>query len=113
MSSRTRPAGSVLSTVLWGVQFAVTGVLIAVVYFMRIAVPRCDQQCDFELLDAAGNVFAAFAVLLFIAVGALRMLLPGPSRWWMPAGGIALTIVGAAIAVHVSQIALLNGPVLP
>ncbi|WP_226533131.1 hypothetical protein [Microbacterium paraoxydans] len=107
MSSPAKTQSGMLSTVLWGLQFAVAGALIAFVYFKRIYIPQCDLQCNFVLLDATGNIFAIFAVLLFVAVGVLQLTLPGPSRWWLPAGGITLTVVGAIVANYVSENALL------
>lgn len=104
---RTTSPGGALSTALWGLQFVVAGILIALVYFKRIYIPHCDLQCDFGLLDVTGNIFAVFAVLMFVLVGVLQVVLPGPSRWWLPVSGVVLTLVGAFIANYVSEVALL------
>lgn len=107
MTTPVRAPGSILSTVLWGVQLFIAVLAIAQVYFRRISIPHCDLQCDFALLDLTGNLFAVLALCLFALVGVLQTVLPGPSRWWLPSLGIVLTLLGAFTANAVSDAALL------
>jgi hypothetical protein len=109
METTRRPQRTVLNTALWAVQFVTAGILVPFVYFKRISIPRCDQQCDFGLLDATGHIYAVFALVLFLLVGALQFALPARTTtgWWLPLVGIILTIGGAVAASYVSEVALL------
>ncbi|HCS60872.1 MAG TPA: hypothetical protein DIW46_05655 [Microbacterium sp.] len=76
------------------------------VFFRRIEIPGCDQQCDSGLLQVTGIAFPIVAAALFILTGVLQLLLPGKERWWIPATGIGLTLIAMLIANQISNVAL-------
>ncbi len=105
-----------LSVWLWFTQLVVAGVASFVVLARRWSVPHCDLRCDFDQLEAAGDVFLVIAwgalVVSATALVLLWVLRPSGSRyrradWLLPLGGIILTLGAAIIAYQVSNTALL------
>lgn len=106
MTRTRKDSGAILSSLLWGLQLLVAVVAVTLVYFTRLSIPPCGTDCDFSLLEMTWIAYAIVALGLFVGIGILQMLLPGTSRWWVPAIGIALTVGAAFVAIHVSEIAL-------
>jgi hypothetical protein len=92
---------------LWVLHIIISIVASALVFFRRISIPHCGQQCDFQTLDVSGNLFFWFCVVLVTLTGVLVFTL---RRWrWVwtaPVGGIVLTLAGWAIANRISDVAL-------
>lgn len=105
--SKATIPGRTIITILWATQFVVALGAVLLVYSKRLSIPHCDSRCDFVLLTGVGDLFAWAALVLFVGVGVLLLARPSGKQWWLPAGGILLTIFGAFIASYFSDIALL------
>jgi hypothetical protein len=78
------------------------------VWFRAISIPHCGQRCDFTTLHWTPIVFAMFAAIVVIAAMVLSWAFSSRRRvWWIPVGGIVVTLAGAQIAHVVSDRALL------
>lgn len=79
------------------------------IFLTTLSIAGCGtDQCDYTLQSNTVNVFLLFDAAVLLAVFALGLirLRRGQSTWWLPAGGIVLVLIGAAIAHQVSHIAL-------
>ncbi|MFK3676856.1 hypothetical protein ACI2IP_03960 [Microbacterium sp. NPDC090218] len=79
------------------------------VWLTTLSIAGCGtDQCDDTLQSNTVNAFLLFDVVVLLAVFVLGLIRRGRGRstWWLPAGGIALVLIGAAIAHQVSDIAL-------
>ena len=95
-----------IAWMLWLAQIVVAGVASALVWFREISIPHCSQSCDFELLSQTSVVFGVIAVGLVVVAGAGLVLVRSFSwSWAIPAVGIVVTLVGAIIANHLSDVA--------
>lgn len=99
---------------VWIGQVFIAVVASVFVLFRRISIPHCELRCDFELLRSAGDIYVLYVGALIVAVGLTLLLVRGLSRatskrwdWVLPSIGIALTVLGAVIANHVSDVAML------
>lgn len=78
------------------------------VWFRAISIPHCGQRCDFTTLYWTPVVFAIFAAIVIIAAMILSWAFSSRRHvWWIPVGGIVVTLAGAQIAHVVSDRALL------
>jgi hypothetical protein len=108
-SERTRATDTGGAVVLLVIHIVVALFFAADIFLTTLSIAGCgSDQCDYTLQSNTVNSFLLFdaAVLLAVFVLGLIRLRQGQSTWWLPAGGIALVLIGAAIAHQVSHIAL-------
>lgn len=78
------------------------------VWFRAMSIPHCGQRCDFTTLYWTPIVFVIFAAVVIIAVMVLSWVFSSRRRaWWIPLGGIVVTLAAAQVAQVVSDRALL------
>lgn len=102
-----RHSGLAVAVLVAGL-FLVAGVSAFFVWFRAMSIPHCGQRCDFTTLYWTPIFFAIFAAVVIIATIALSWAFSSRRGvWWIPLGGIAVTLVGAQIAHIMSDRALL------
>jgi hypothetical protein len=101
---------------LWLTQLVVAAIASLLVLARRWSVPHCGQQCNFVLLENAGDIFLGVAMLILLAsAGTLALLWvcraagsrQRRSDCWIPIAGIVITVIAAVIAYLISDTALL------
>ena len=76
-------------------------------WFRAISAPHCAPSCDYALLYNSTITFAWVAFTLVTAVAvALVLARSRRSQWMFPVAGVVLTLIGAVVANHLSDIAL-------
>lgn len=106
---RTRVTDAGVSLVLLVIHILVALFFAADIFLTSLSVAGCGpDQCDYTLQWNTVQAFLVFDAVVLLAVFVLGLirLRRGRSTWWLPAGGIALVLIGAAIAHQVSHIAL-------
>lgn len=93
---------------LWILQLALGVGASFFVWFRAISIPRCDQACDFALLQGTSTTFALGCAVVIAGTGLWQLAMKDRSwSWWIPLGGSALILIGALVANLLSNRALL------
>lgn len=104
---RARRSGLAVAALIAGL-ILVAAVSAFFVWFRAISIPHCGQRCDFTTLYWTPVIFAIFAAIVIIAAMILSWAFSSRRYvWWIPVGGIVVTLAGAQIAQVVSDRALL------
>lgn len=103
-----RPVEPTIATVLLGI-YGLLVLFFALDVWLRIfGADQCGDACRGDLLNNTVGIFVAAEMLLFVILIAPFVLLRTRSKpsWWIPAAGIAVTLIGVNIAYAQIAIAL-------
>lgn len=106
---RAKVSESGISLVLLVIFLVVAPFSGAEIWLTSLSVAGCGpDQCDYTLQWNTVQAFLVFDAVVVIAVVVLGLIRRhrGARTWWIPGGGIALVLIGAAVAFQVSNIAL-------
>lgn len=89
------------------VQAVVAAAIYCWIVLQSFSVAGCGYSCNYPLLSAAYNTYIWVAVGSFVVslVGVVILSSRGNESWWVPGGGLGLTVLAGTFTLVAIQIA--------
>lgn len=107
VTKNPHPIGRAKGIGLLVVQVVVAAAIYGWIVMQSFSVAGCGYSCNYPLLSAAYNTFIWVAVgsLLVSLVGVVILSSRGNESWWVPGGGLGLTVLAGTFTLVAMQIA--------